>query len=124
MGVLRTSFVTTGQIVSGVCYAIPLQTTTIGACWNQIPPERVGIRGEYDHYGLAKRVRLKFQEEMGEDAIACLSIRQRGSVVILLGQVSDSYLLEDLIQLAMEVEGTTHVEVCGVQVRQFAAASA
>ncbi|HEY9734914.1 MAG TPA: phospholipid-binding protein [Trichocoleus sp.] len=81
-----------------------------------IPPERVGVRGEYDHYGLAKRVWLNCCEAVGADAIANLSVKQRGSVVILHGQIQSQSLLEQLIQVAMQVEGTTNVEVRGVQV--------
>ncbi|NJN49798.1 MAG: hypothetical protein HC805_08585, partial [Alkalinema sp. RL_2_19] len=58
----------------------------------QIPPERVGLNGEYDHSGLAKRVQLALQQRFGA-AIAHLEIAQRGRVVILTGKSLDSRLV-------------------------------
>lgn len=79
-----------------------------------IPPERVGVLGEYDFYGLAKRVMLQYREVLGSAAITNLTVRQRGSVVILSGQVKGMVTVSQLMHLAMQVEGTTYVEVRGL----------
>ena len=81
-----------------------------------IPPERVGIRGEYDHHGLAKRVYLKFNQILGKPAIADLSVLQRGRVVILHGKIASQDLLNQLVQLAMQVDGADDVEIRGIRV--------
>lgn len=82
--------------------------------YRDIPPERVGLRGEYDHHGLAKRVVRQFQEIFGKDAIARLGIQQRGRVIILTGTVASEALLKRLVLAAMAVEGTATVELRGV----------
>jgi hypothetical protein len=120
MGAFMSSLVMTGAVVNGICYAAPFRTAETSVPLQTIPPERVGLRGEYDHYGLAKRVWLKYCETFGSDVVASLSVKQRGSVVILHGQVRSQPLLEQLIQLAMQAEGATNVEVRGVQVTAVA----
>ncbi|MBD2460247.1 hypothetical protein H6G89_04245 [Oscillatoria sp. FACHB-1407] len=81
-----------------------------------IPPERVGLNGEYDHNGLAKRVALAFNQEFKLEDIVNLKIRQRGGVVILMGKVSSQRLLARMITAALRVSGATDVETYGVSV--------
>ncbi|MBE9062783.1 phospholipid-binding protein [cf. Phormidesmis sp. LEGE 11477] len=78
------------------------------------PPERIGVRGEYDYNGLAKRVLKCFNQSIQED-ISRLKIRQRGCVVILTGAVSSRTLLNELVTLATSVEGTALVEIYRMQ---------
>ena len=74
------------------------------------PPERIGIQGEYDYNGLARRIEHCFGENVTE-GIAQLQVRQRGCVVILTGQVSSRSLLTRLVNLALTVEGAALVEI-------------
>ena len=74
------------------------------------PPERIGICGEYDYNGLAKRVKQLFQQHFG-DEVAELKVRQRGCVVILTGFISSRRLLNRLVNLANTVEGAALVEL-------------
>ncbi len=74
------------------------------------PPERIGVKGEYDYNGLAKRVSKCFSQFIQED-ISQLKVRQRGCVVILTGAVSSRTLLNQLVNLATSVEGTALVEI-------------
>ncbi|KPQ34024.1 MAG: hypothetical protein HLUCCA11_16505 [Phormidesmis priestleyi Ana] len=74
------------------------------------PPERIGVGGEYDYNGLAKRVARCFQQHFG-DEVAQLKVRQRGCVVILTGVVSSRRLLNRLVSLANTVEGAALVEL-------------
>lgn len=74
------------------------------------PPERIGVGGEYDYNGLAKRVAHCFQQHFG-DEVAQLKVRQRGCVVILTGVVSSRRLLNRLVSLANTVEGAALVEL-------------
>lgn len=74
------------------------------------PPERIGVLGEYDYNGLAKRVDYCFQQTISEDCSG-LKVRQRGCVVILTGVVSSRALLNRLVSLAIKVEGAALVEI-------------
>lgn len=116
MGAFMSSLVMSGAVINGICYALPLNSAEVPLPLQTIPPERVGLRGEYDHYGLAKRVWRSYCHAVGAEAISRLVVKQRGSVVILHGQVGSERLLEQLIQLAMQVEGTTEIEVRSIQV--------
>jgi hypothetical protein len=81
-----------------------------------LPPERVGLNGEYDHSGLAKRVMLAFQAQ--PEAIAdSIQVIQRGRVVILVGMVANAQVLTRLVAIALSVSGTDTVETYGVQLK-------
>ncbi|MEM7797173.1 MAG: hypothetical protein AAF579_22305, partial [Cyanobacteria bacterium P01_C01_bin.118] len=62
-----------------------------------IPPERTGLHGEYDYYGLAKRVFRCLSENV--DGLRRLKVRQRGRVVVLSGHLSSPYLLLEVVDL-------------------------
>ncbi|HEY9642655.1 MAG TPA: phospholipid-binding protein [Coleofasciculaceae cyanobacterium] len=90
--------------------------TTATSLFRTIPPERVGLTGEYDHYGLAKRVTLAFNRMFETHEIGKLRVTQRGSVVVLMGNIDNQRLLIRLVQVAMGVSGAVDVEVNGVSV--------
>ena len=116
MGAFEKTLSTTSQAMQGVCTISAVTLPDSQSWFKTIPPERVGIRGEYDHHGLAKRVQLKFSQALGKLAIGELSVLQRGRVVILHGQVASQDLLNQLVHLAMQVDGAEHVEVRGIVV--------
>lgn len=86
--------------------------TSFPAWFQAIPPERVGLHGEYDHYGLKKRVEAVFKQSCSAADLADVTVNQRGRVVILQGRVASKELLWRLVELASGVEGATKVE-CG-----------
>jgi len=86
-----------------------------------IPPERVGLDGKYDHYGLQKRVEAAFRELFEPADLAQLTIGQRGRVVILQGRVESREMLRYLVSIAERVEGTIRVEVVWVVIADEAA---
>jgi len=75
-----------------------------------IPPERVGLNGEYDQSGLAKRVALAFDQDPALDDIATLYVAQTGGTVVLKGQVPSQQILSQMVSVARSVEGATGVE--------------
>ncbi len=81
-----------------------------------IPPERVGLNGEYDHSGLAKRVSLALRNQFSAASLEHLRINQRGRVVVLSGRVPDREILMQMVDAALEVMGTFDVETYGVKV--------
>jgi hypothetical protein len=76
-----------------------------------IPPERVGLDGEYDHSGLAKRVARSLRQTLGDATAARLEIAQRGKVVIFRGQFLDARLVRQITRLTLEIEGADFVEI-------------
>lgn len=75
-----------------------------------IPPERVGLTGEYDQSGLAKRVALAFDQDPNLDDINTLYVAQTGGTVVLKGQVPSQEILTQMVSVARSVEGATGVE--------------
>lgn len=90
----------------------------ISRLFRAIPPERIGLNGEYDHDGLAKRVALEFGKTFEPDELENLKIAQRGRVVVLLGNVSNQQFLIKLVSAVMNVSGAVDVEVNGVCVAE------
>ena len=107
---------------SSACIPFNLPNTQPGhasepldASWfNTIPPERIGLNGEYDYQGLQKRVDKAFQEHAGVLYQGQLAVEQRGRVVVLSGQVRDKEILWDLIAIAQGIKGVSRVEVASV----------
>lgn len=79
------------------------------------PPERIGVHGEYDYNGLAKRVMYSFRQAVG-DEVSQLKVRQRGCVVILTGVISSRRRLNHLITIATKTKGAALVELYGVTI--------
>jgi hypothetical protein len=115
MAKVAQSLVATGHVIRGVCYAKSDYLNQAGMGLSAIPPERVGLNGEYDYYGLAKRIQASFYQTVGRATVAQLSVKQRGSAVILRGKIDTLALLDHLVELAIQAEGTSHVEVQDVQ---------
>ncbi len=83
-----------------------------------IPPERIGLNGEYDHDGLAKRVALEFSKTFEPDELENLKIAQRGTVVVLLGNILSQQFLIKLVAAVMNVSGAVDVEINGICVAE------
>lgn len=89
--------------------------STEASLFRSIPPERIGLQGEYDYNGLAKRVRLAIQQHFDESTTQFVNVLQRGGVVVLEGKqskVAHAHLLQ-MAGIAMTVEGAVGVEVNG-----------
>jgi osmotically-inducible protein OsmY len=81
-----------------------------------IPPERLGLSGEYDESGLAKRVALAFDEEADLADEERLWVAQTSGTVVLKGEVSDQATLNKMVSVARGVNGCTNVDTSQVQV--------
>ncbi|MDX2213645.1 MAG: hypothetical protein SFY66_10170 [Oculatellaceae cyanobacterium bins.114] len=93
-----------------------MNDSTPNSLFATIPPERVGLRGEYDYNGLSKRVRLMLEQQFTAEQIENLQIGQRGAVVLLRGEVHSRRLLNELVTVAIKVDGAVGVEVNGVSI--------
>lgn len=105
------------QLISAVYYASPASYAINAPGLRSIPPERVGLRGEYDYYGLAHRIQARFHDYMGKSESADIVVNQRGSAVILTGSISKAEVLNDLVVLAMSTDGVTQVEVYNMAIQ-------
>lgn len=81
-----------------------------------IPPERVGLNGEYDQSGLAKRVALAFDQDSQLEDINTLWVAQLGTTVVLKGSVPSQGVLSKMVEVANNVNGATAVDTNQVQV--------
>jgi hypothetical protein len=75
--------------------------------FDRIPPERMGLNGEYDHSGLAKRVAIAFRGHFDSD------------VVILRGHIPNPQL-NALVDVALGIEGAEFVEYQAIGLDQAA----
>ena len=81
-----------------------------------IAPERVGLNGEYDQSGLAKRVALAFDEDSELDDIDTLWVAQTSSTVVLKGTVPSQDILNKMVSVAKQVNGASNVDTNQVTV--------
>jgi hypothetical protein len=82
----------------------------------EIPAERVGLSGEYDQSGLAKRVALAFDEDAGVTDVDTLWVAQTGSSVVLKGTVPSQDILDQMVAIASGVSGATDVDTSQVNI--------
>jgi osmotically-inducible protein OsmY len=81
-----------------------------------IAPERIGLNGEYDESGLAKRVALAFDESADLGDENDLWVAQTGGTIVLKGKVSSQDALNSMIEVANSVNGSTSVDATQVTV--------
>lgn len=87
-----------------------------GASTGTTAPERVGLNGEYDQSGLAKRVALAFDEQPDLADEERLWVAQTGGTVVLKGEVTDQATLDKMVSVARSVNGATAVDTSQVTV--------
>ena len=80
------------------------------AATESIPLERMGLSGEYDQSGLAKRVALAFDDDSNLDDIDTLYVAQTGGTVVLKGTVPSQDILNKMVSVAQGVDGATDVQ--------------
>lgn len=81
-----------------------------------IPPERVGLHGKYDQYGLAKRVAAAFDDDPEISNIHTLYIEQIGSIILLKGKIRDQSILLKAVDIAACVGGVSSIDFTQVEV--------
>ncbi|MBK1986995.1 phospholipid-binding protein [Sphaerospermopsis aphanizomenoides BCCUSP55] len=94
----------------------PQISQTTATATETIPPERLGLNGEYDQSGLAKRVTLAYDEDPQLDDVNTLWVAQTGSTVVLRGKVPNQNILNKMISVANSVHGTTSVDTSEVKI--------
>lgn len=81
-----------------------------------IAPERMGLNGEYDQSGLAKRVAFAFDQDSELTNIPSIDILQTGTTVVLRGQAPSQSIVNKLISIAGTVSGATDVDTTGLSI--------
>lgn len=82
----------------------------------EVAPERMGVNGEYDQSGLAKRVAIAFDEDASVTDVDTLWVAQTGSSVVLKGSVPSQEILDKMVELASGVSGASDVSIDQVTV--------
>jgi osmotically-inducible protein OsmY len=95
---------------------VPASSTGKAQTTETIPPERLGLNGEYDQSGLAKRVALAFDEDSQVGDIDTLWVAQTGSTVVLRGKVPNQNILQKMVTKARSVNGATGVNTDEVSI--------
>ncbi|MBD2101412.1 BON domain-containing protein [Leptolyngbya sp. FACHB-261] len=80
------------------------------------PPEFMGVEGEYDPVGLAKRVAVVLDQDPEIQEISELEILQNGSTILFKGSAPDAATLERIHKAACKVDGTRVVDTSQVNV--------
>lgn len=74
-----------------------------------VPAERIGLNGEYDQSGLAKRVAAAFDQDSSVADIETVWVAQTGGTVVLKGEAPSQDQLNRLIEIANEQNGAVAV---------------
>ncbi len=83
---------------------------------DSIPAAKVGLNGEFDESGMAKRVALAFDEDPMLDDVDTLWVAQLSSKVVLKGKVPSQQILDKMVSVAMTADGATEVDTSAVTV--------
>jgi osmotically-inducible protein OsmY len=94
----------------------PQQQASAPAATQSIPPERIGLNGEYDQSGLAKRVALAFDQDTQLDDVDTLWVAQTGGTVVLKGKVPSQDILSKMVSVARSVNGADAVDTSQVTI--------
>lgn len=94
----------------------PVVASAAAPSGETIPPAKVGLNGEFDESGLAKRVALAFDNDAQLDDVDTLWVAQLSSKVVLKGKVPTQAFLDKATSVARGVEGATDVDVSQVTV--------
>jgi osmotically-inducible protein OsmY len=91
-------------------------TTQRQSSAQSIPPERVGLDGQYDESGLAKRVAAAFDDDPSLDDIDTLYVAQTGGTVVLKGKAPSQQVLNKMETVAKGVRGASAVDTSQVTI--------
>lgn len=81
-----------------------------------VPDYKIGVDGDFDESGLAKRVALAFDEDNQLDDIDTLWVAQLSGTVVLKGKVPSQDILDKMVRVAKGVDGTDAVDTKQVEV--------
>jgi len=105
------------QAISGQAVAqAPMSAPADAPAAEEIQIERVGLNGEYDQSGLAKRVALAFDQDSEVADVDHVYVAQTGSTVVLKGTAPSQEILNKLVTIANNVNGASAVDADQVEI--------
>ncbi|MBE9063775.1 phospholipid-binding protein [cf. Phormidesmis sp. LEGE 11477] len=104
------------KVKRGVAKAASTSTKSDSTKSEDIPDYKIGVDGDFDESGLAKRVALAFDEDNQLDDIDTLWVAQLSGTVVLKGQVPSQDILDKMVSVARDVDGTDAVDTGQVEV--------
>ena len=81
-----------------------------------VPPEFMGIEGEYDPCGLARRLAHALDQNAQLVEVDTLTLTQQGNALALTGRIDSRQALEKIVDIARHLDGTRAVDVSQVRV--------
>ena len=81
---------------------------------NPTPPDCMGLEGEYDPFGLAKRVAQALDGQSQLAHIKTLNLVQKGNKIVYHGHVPNRQILDAIVEITAGVDGTHAVDTRGV----------
>lgn len=81
-----------------------------GATAEAIAPERVGLNGEYDQSGLAKRVAAAIDQDAQLRDVDTVWVAQTGGTVVFKGKAPSQAILDRIESVARGINGATSVD--------------
>lgn len=82
------------------------------------PPEFMGLNGEYDPSGLAKRAAIALDDDPVASHLEELRLIQFGDSVIFEGQVPSRIDLDHVVDVVRQVDGTKKIETDRVSIEK------
>ncbi|MEM8503432.1 MAG: BON domain-containing protein [Cyanobacteria bacterium P01_D01_bin.1] len=102
------------KIKRGITKAASASTSSTAE--KDVPDYKIGVDGNFDESGLAKRVALAFDEDSQLDDIDTLWVAQLSGTVVLKGKVPSQDILDKMVRVAKGVDGTDAVDTDQVEV--------
>ena len=82
-----------------------------------IPPERVGLNGEFSLSGIAQRVEQAYEQDPELGTISTIYVAQEDDAIVLFGTIPNPALLRRMENIAMKVEGVKKVYTSQVAIQ-------
>jgi len=82
-----------------------------------VPPEFMGIEGEYDPCGLARRLAQALDQDAQLAKVETLTLAQQGNALALTGDIDSQQALEKIVTIARHLDGTHLVDVSQVRIQ-------
>ena len=87
------------------------------------PPECMGLEGEYDSFGLVRRLAESLDQQPDLAAIDTVTLTQHGCAICLAGSVKDGAVLDRIVDIATHLDGTREVDASQVSVAQVSSSA-
>jgi len=81
-----------------------------------MPPDCLGLEGEYDPFGLARRVAKALDERPQTAQVSTLTLEQRGNAIVFEGLAPNQKVLDAIVDITRRIDGTHAIDIDQVEV--------